>query len=470
MLSYLELKNFKSFSDIKLDLQKAHGEPKKTALIYGENGAGKSNLISSLLFLSQTFNTFRDSLESKDYPDILRESLNSMTDSAVKEDIIQKILRNTYTDLSSLVSSHKMLGNKNELSLMSLKFGFRIDGADGSYLLEFLNGAVVKEELRYQISEREGAMFSIMEDHVKLSPTIFFDTNYQKDLRKEIEQYWGKHTFMAILFNEIHSKNLKYIADNVNKNILKVIDWLGNFSVWCKQYNNEKARISIPFEFMQKLKTGVVEDRNDTELKLCETALNIFYTQLYSDIKSVHYEFSPKNNMYYYELHFTKLIDGELINVPISLESTGTQNLLEIFPILVASSSGASVFIDEIDSGIHDLLMKSIFESLNDTLKGQFIATTHNTLLMESLPPESIYILRVDAYGNKAIECIADYEDRTQKTNNIRKKYLRGDYEGVPYVGFLDFQGLTEDLLKNKQSHNEADVNGDEADTNGSRL
>ena len=39
MISYIKLKNFKSFSDVQLDLRGAHGIPKKVALIYGENGS-----------------------------------------------------------------------------------------------------------------------------------------------------------------------------------------------------------------------------------------------------------------------------------------------------------------------------------------------------------------------------------------------------------------------------------------------
>ena len=45
MISYIKLKNFKSFSDVQLDLRGAHGIHKKVALIYGENGSGKSNLM-----------------------------------------------------------------------------------------------------------------------------------------------------------------------------------------------------------------------------------------------------------------------------------------------------------------------------------------------------------------------------------------------------------------------------------------
>ena len=58
MLSYLRLRNFKSFSDITLDLRGSYGIPKKMAFIYGENGAGKSNLMRSMLFLSNTLKTF----------------------------------------------------------------------------------------------------------------------------------------------------------------------------------------------------------------------------------------------------------------------------------------------------------------------------------------------------------------------------------------------------------------------------
>ncbi|NLL25508.1 MAG: AAA family ATPase [Spirochaetales bacterium] len=54
MLLYIKLKNFKSFSNIMFDLRGKGGIPKRVAFIYGENGAGKSNLMSSLLFLRKT--------------------------------------------------------------------------------------------------------------------------------------------------------------------------------------------------------------------------------------------------------------------------------------------------------------------------------------------------------------------------------------------------------------------------------
>lgn len=458
MLSYLELRNFKSFSDITFDLRKAYGKPKKVAFIYGENGSGKSNLMSSLLFLLLTLDTLNNQIEVKKLQDLNNDMTNSVEDEKVRQDLLQQVLRTRLFTLSDLIDDYKMLGSEQP---MSLKFGFQINGSDGSYFMEFSEHKIIKEELRYQLNEREGVVFSLKKNHLILSPTIFFDLNYKKELQDSIEKYWGKHSFMAILCNEYHSKNIDYIKSKVNTNLLDVITWMNRLSVWCKESKGETARISIPFRFMRQLEKGFVRNQNNEELKLCEAALDTFFTQLYSDIKAAYYVFTPDKNRYSYELYFKKLIDGRLINVPISLESTGTQKLLEIFPMLFTSIAGASAFIDEIDSGIHDLLIKSILESLEDSLNGQFIATTHNTLLMESLSPESTYIIRVDAGGNKSIECVASYKQRTQKTNNIRNKYLRGDYSGIPYTGYLDFEEIVEDMLHNTHSSS-IDKDGDE--------
>ena len=446
MLSYLELKNFLSFSDITLDLRKAYGEPKKVAFIYGENGSGKSNLLSSLLFLRQTLNTLENQIRLKDIPALRNHLVESIKDENVKEQLLQQVLRRQFFTLSDLIDDYKMLGVEQS---MSLKFGFRLNHADGSYFIELSDQQIIKEELRYQINEREGVVFSLSKNETKLSPAIFSDRNYKKELLENIEKYWGKHTFMAVLFNESQTKNHTYIENRLNGNILEVMDWLKKLSVWCKQCKGETAMISLPLDFLQQLESGSVKTRNNEELKVCEATLNTFFTQLYSDIKSAYYVLTPEDNRFSYELYFKKQIAGKLIDIPISRESTGTQKLLEIFPMLFSSFIGASVFIDEIDSGIHDLLMQNVLGQLDDSLEGQFIATTHNTLLMENLQPESTYIIRVNADGNKTVDCVAEYKVRTQKNNNIRNKYLRGDYDGIPHSGYLDLQELVEDTMEN---------------------
>lgn len=51
MFTYIKLKNFMSFRDIKFDFRNGRKGFKKFVAIYGENGSGKSNFVRSIDFL-----------------------------------------------------------------------------------------------------------------------------------------------------------------------------------------------------------------------------------------------------------------------------------------------------------------------------------------------------------------------------------------------------------------------------------
>ena len=164
------------------------------------------------------------------------------------------------------------------------------------------------------------------------------------------------------------------------------------------------------------LKSGIVSKDKIKEIKKYETVLNIFFTQAYADIKSVKYIIEEKElDKIYYKLFFNKIIGGNLKSIPIEFESEGTKRIIEEFDTLIGAIMGETVIIDEIDNGIHDLLMKNIILSIKDEITGQLIITTHNTLLLEILPKECIYILSTDFKGNENIHTIKEYGIKIQK-------------------------------------------------------
>lgn len=57
MTEYVNLKNYRSFKDVEFNLLDETGEPKNLAVIFGENGVGKTNLVSSFFVLSKSFRT-----------------------------------------------------------------------------------------------------------------------------------------------------------------------------------------------------------------------------------------------------------------------------------------------------------------------------------------------------------------------------------------------------------------------------
>lgn len=454
MISYLHLKNFKSFSDIFLDLRGAHGIPKHVAFIYGENGAGKSNLMLALLFVLQSLETIGNQESVKKFMEFKEEILKESDDdnsSEIKHKLLNELARRSFFSLSDILKRYKMF---NSVEPLVVEVGFYVNNHNGVYRLECSNDRVISESLNYQIEKRTGTVFSIDRNHdAMLSPKVFFDKNYCAELLENIDKYWGKHTFLAILQDEIEKKNRSYIEKKIRKNLLEIITWFSGLAVWHKGGQGEFVRINLPDGLLYELDSGRIKKKNDIKLKISEDILNQFFTQTYSDIKRAYYVIEPMKQGFHYELHFEKMIEGNMIDIPISQESTGTQKLLTIFPFLVVGFEKV-VCVDEIDSGIHDLLMKVLIENLIDITQGQLIVTTHNTLLLESLPHNNIYVISIDANGSKKIVCLKDYPERIQKTNNVRHKYLRGDYGGIPMTEFVDFYHIKELVQKAQTSHN----------------
>ena len=455
MISYLKLTNFKSFTNVTLDLRGAHGVPKKLAFIYGENGAGKSNLMLAMYFICQSFETLKSQMMR---PEVESAFLRALEEKKLPHDLIQKVMQSKLQgmQLSDMIKSNWMIGNENE---MEVEIGFYLNGKEGKYCLKFLQDSVVEESLTYMIRQRSGVFFKVTADECVLSPSVFTDKKYCRELQEQADKFWGKHTFVAILFNELHTKNRQYIQQRTALALLNVLYMFRKVSVLYKGGSEETGRIALPFRFLRRLDEGTVKTRANKELRACEQVLNQYFTQLYSDIKRAYYSFDKVANGYHYELYFDKLCGDQYRAIPISLESTGTRNLLDVFPLMFTCMLNTSVFVDEVDAGIHDLLMQDVVDILKNSLKkteeGQFIATTHSTLLMESLAPEDVYILKTDVAGEKEITCVDDYGFRTQKNNNMRKKYLQGMYQGIPEIGYIDFTELVEDTMKGVKANQE---------------
>ena len=106
---------------------------------------------------------------------------------------------------------------------------------------------------------------------------------------------------------------------------------------------------------------------------------------------------------------------------------------------------GTTVVIDELDTGIHDLLINNILTNIISALEGQLIVTTHNTMLLDSeIDPSYIYTFMVDRNANKTLEPITAYEDRIHPNLNYRARYLKGMYGGTPISRDIDFEELHE--------------------------
>ena len=106
-----------------------------------------------------------------------------------------------------------------------------------------------------------------------------------------------------------------------------------------------------------------------------------------------------------------------------------------------------TVVYDEIDNGVHDLLLTRMILALKDGFSGQLIITTHNTMLLEELSPHDVYIINTDYEGNKRVVCADQFD--IQSNHNMRMRYLKGLFGGTPFVDEIDYDEIDQ-ILKSK--------------------
>lgn len=439
MIRYVKLANYKSLVNLNVDFMKTKTKPKNLVIIYGENGIGKSNFANSFYTLNETMRTM-SSLE------MLKKIIEKAENKPDQyKDFIEKHIKDRFKDMKMIINECKTIDSNDN---MVMEYGFVYNKKNGVYRIEMNNEEIISEKLEYVINKNQTYFFNINKNNIKINTNIFTDKNYYNDFRELIDKYWGKHSFLSILSYEIEDKKRGYINKKISKNLYDILIYLKMMCTKIKGGNHsEFGIIGTQHNLMDDLKEGKISTKYEKELDKNEYLINEIFTTLYSDIKKVYYKRTVDDNYIKYKLFIKKMIYNKIIDINFSIESTGTQNILDLVPYIISACEGQTVIIDELDTGIHDLLVKNLLECISRYIKGQLIITTHNTTLIDSsIPPESIYIFNANSKAEKELIAITDFEGRIHKNNSPRKKYLNGAYGGIPMFTDIDFEELIENL------------------------
>ncbi len=436
MFTYLHVKNFKSLVDFTIDFRNNRNTPRKFIAIYGENGAGKSNIVDVFYFLKRTLNTRLDfEVPQIDIPIIPQKH--------------KKQVSRDLTSLKTIIRNSKTFGSTDN---MIIECGIKINNTYYEYIISTNNENIVYEKLSYIKSNNSKLLYEIKKDKTLIANSIK-DSRYKHELEYEIKKYWGKHSLLAIINYESYSKTVDFIKTAISKELLLFNDYFIILNILrpLNQYEPQYANVNMRF-LTPMIDEYAIEINKEYLLNITEKVLNIIATALYSDIKQVYYRRKLENNNLLYKLYIKKLIGNNIVDIEFVRESAGTQKLFSIIPFIIEAMYGQTVIIDEFDTGIHDLMVKSLLENIVNHLGGQLIITTHNTTLMESdIKKDSIYILDILPNRKKEIISLADYDEKLHPNLNIRKRYISGTYGGVPYINDINFDEIDEIILNEAQ-------------------
>lgn len=155
--------------------------------------------------------------------------------------------------------------------------------------------------------------------------------------------------------------------------------------------------------------------------------------------------FDPGDGGHWYRFHLStshQQDDGTSISLELKEESDGTRRLLDLIPALHdLQNNEVTYVIDEIDRSLHPMLVHKFVEFFLQACTfahRQIIITTHESSLLDLdlLRRDEIWFAEKDQTGASHLYSLADFKVR--KDLEIRKGYLQGRFGAIPFLGNLD--------------------------------
>ena len=401
--------------------------------IYGENGAGKSAIISSVRILKELLinpDYLSNSVVKKELDELVNKKLNFLeydieffVDMGSKKKIYNYSVKLGKNPSGKYVVNAESLLYRNALSHKNT-FSESYIIKNGDFIC--LNSSDKLKELIYEKTKNrllDSTLVSyfcirIMRDWAKEDKNDFFDAIVLYLLGCSIFVYLDSeddHT--AYLISESYNDEEVRYDEIVMVELLKSIHHWGEPRI-CVLH---PGTITVPQKSF---------DLFERQVKGLERFLRIFKPQL----KMITIDRNEDKNVYKCKL----LIHYDDYTVNAEFESTGIKKLIRLYSYIKNMVNGDAVFIDELDSNLHDVYLCALLEYLMENGSGQLCFTTHNIGPMDILKR-----------NKKSIDFLSGDGKIYQWVNNGNyspsKLYREGMIEGSPFnVDSIDFIGVFE--------------------------
>ena len=392
-------------------LPKNENDLLKSAVIFGNNASGKSNIIKAFAYMVNVIRLSSSQIPIVSGNECFAFSFDSDKIPSIYE--VEIIQNNRY-----------------------YKYGFEL--LFGKVLKEWL---YKREERLTKVFERNENKLEIMSvsnqaiSLIKVPDTTLFlssGNNFNIPINNYLEDVMTWFSNVLIVFeNSANSLDIYTIEGEKYKEkaleILKKADiGITDFTV----VKDKVANVTTPKDILNL----------NTQLQINPSLLSGQYKAKNDNL----YHIDVRTDFNIYDNN-DNIIDTKQVMLfkENGFNSEGTVRLLCYMGwILAALDQGRTIFIDEIDSKLHFLVADYIigmFNSIEDNPKNaQLICTAHNIMLMdEGLRRDQIYFTSKDKFGKSTLVSLADYNG-VRKTDLFSKKYLAGFYAALPDLSTIE--------------------------------
>jgi AAA15 family ATPase/GTPase len=393
----------------------------KSAVVYGANGSGKSNLLSAIGFYR-------------------RFILSSSNDRQADDEIMTiPFLLSTETENKS--SSFEMI-----FIIGAIRFRFGFEVTKKNVTSEWLFGFDTEN------SNKESTYFTREHQNIKVSNRNFKEG---KGLENNARPNALFLSTVAQLNGEVSNKIQNWLKTNINV-ISGLEDATTAYTIGRFQEQEEFRKKII--NFFKLINLGIEDIKMEEPVldnlskilppKREDEKIASLIQELQKELKDRMKKGGDTREISINAFHkkfdeANKLIDT--IALDFELESRGTQKLFSLLgPWFDTLEKGKILIVDELDSRLHTKLtteLLKIFQSGINTKNAQLIFASHDTNLLRNdlLRRDQIWFTEKDDKGSTDLYSLVEYKinQATSVRNDasFEKDYLIGKYGAIPYFG-----------------------------------
>jgi AAA15 family ATPase/GTPase len=369
----------------------------RSAVVYGPNAAGKSNLIAAANFVKRFVNTSMD------------RKLDTPIEVAPFLLVAEPVTAPVEFELTFIDSRD-----------VRYQYGFHVTTEQ-----------VVREWLVAYPKGLPQTWFE-REHPVGKEPEWYFGRNL-KGRNSQVAELTRPDVLFLSNAAKLNHRQLTYVLTWFKKG-LRVIDaeeakvTLSFFSA-VKAKEDEQTRVGI--QTLLKVADFWISDFDIQERTITEKD---FPEEMPIELRS---QFVDKKTLDVFMRHPVSGV-GE-VSLPLKEESSGTQRYFALSgPLYDVLENGWTLFVDELDASLHPLLVRYIVELFHNPQinpKGaQLIFNTHDTTLMDGslFRRDQIWFVEKDRQGCSHLYPLLDYSPR--KDEALAKGYLLGRYGAIPFL------------------------------------
>ena len=368
----------------------------RSAVIYGANASGKSNLIKALQYM-----------------------------------------RGVVLESATVIQPGQTFGVQP----------FRLDKSSANETTEF-EVTFLLGKVRYQYG------FSMTPERIvgehllvykSFKPQRWFERYFDVDSGKDIYEFGSSLKGPKNLWEKATRPNSLFLsmASQLNSEPLRVVfDWFSSQLV----IFNEAAKLNQGFSI------GMLGETKDKR-EICDflTAADISINDIDIETRKVpgqtfHFDIAAgktevrQGEIEEQKIRFHHVTENGKAIFDLADESSGTRNLFFLAgPVLDILSKGPTLVIDELDTSLHTLLVRELVELFHkpsvNVGNAQLLFSTHDTSLLDApdlFRRDQVWL--VEKNHDEATELVALSEYSPRKNEALERGYLMGRYGGIPFI------------------------------------